>query len=84
MVFAVFTLAFVALAVAIVAQHGPWYLSAAYLVSGGVTGMLAWRSRPTQAAIPTPPTSGEQARRARRSGNPAVRSQAPQRDAHRD
>lgn len=81
--FSVFTLAFLGLAVAIPVQSGPWYLSAAYLVCAGVTGVLAWRSRPRGATRPTPDSPAELARRAKRSGNPAVRAQAERPDPDR-
>lgn len=80
--FVVITAAFLGLAVSILVLGGPWYLAAAYVGCAAITGALAHRSRPTadRAGVVTP---AGQAKRARRSGNPAVRAQSEQRDRPR-
>lgn len=83
--FAVFTAAFLGLATSILVLDGPWYLSLAYVGCAAATAGLAYRARPADAARRTPssaaPDPAEQVRRARRSGNPAVRAEADRRDA---
>ena len=75
------TVAFLGLAVAIPVLDGPWYLSLAYLVCAGVTGLLAYQVRPRSGPPPArAPSGADPARRARRSGNPAVRSRADKHD----
>lgn len=74
------TLAFLGLAIAILVLGGPWYFIAAYVTCAGVTGALAWKARPSGPVRQPPPTAAEQARRARRSGNPAVRAEAERAD----
>jgi hypothetical protein len=78
-VLSLITVAFLGLAVAILVQSGPWYLSLAYVVCAAVTATVAWKVRPGR-ALPSDPRApkGDPTRRARRSGNPALRAKADQ------
>ena len=80
-VFVVLTAAFLGLAGSILAQGGPWYFALSYVGCGAVTGMLAMKARPGAGSLSRrADTADAAARRARRSGNPALRASADERD----